>query len=87
MNILETHHLTKAFGGLTAVDDVSFGVRRDSISGLIGPNGAGKTTVFNLLTGVYPPSSGTITFTPDDQPISLGAVSYTHLTLPTTYPV
>ncbi len=67
MNILETHHLTKAFGGLTAVDDVSFGVRRDSISGLIGPNGAGKTTVFNLITGIYKVTAGQVVL--DGKPI------------------
>ncbi len=67
MNILETHDLTKIFGGLTAVEDVSFGVRSGSISGLIGPNGAGKTTVFNLITGIYKVTAGQVVF--DGKPI------------------
>jgi branched-chain amino acid transport system ATP-binding protein len=54
--------VSKAFGGLRAVTDVSFAVRGRSIFGLIGPNGAGKTTVFNLVTGVYPCDAGTIRF-------------------------
>ncbi len=52
--------VTKEFGGLTAVDDVSFDVPRLSIVSLIGPNGAGKTTLFNMLTGLYRPTYGTI---------------------------
>jgi len=60
--ILEIRNLTKKFGGLTAVGDVSFDVREGGIVGLIGPNGAGKTTIFNLITGVYMPTSGSITF-------------------------
>ncbi|OPZ63594.1 MAG: Lipopolysaccharide export system ATP-binding protein LptB [Firmicutes bacterium ADurb.Bin506] len=61
-DILEVRHLTKRFGGLTAVDDVSFSVAEGSIAGLIGPNGAGKTTVFNLMTGIYKVTSGEIMF-------------------------
>jgi branched-chain amino acid transport system ATP-binding protein len=60
--ILELKGLTKRFGGLTAVNEVSFTVTEGGISGLIGPNGAGKTTVFNLITGVYRVSSGDILF-------------------------
>ena len=55
------------FGGLTAVDSVSFEIRRGEILGLIGPNGAGKTTCFNAITGVYRPTSGTVTF--DGEPL------------------
>jgi branched-chain amino acid transport system ATP-binding protein len=55
-------HVTKNFGGLRAVGDVSFTVPDKSIFGLIGPNGAGKTTVFNLITGVYKHDAGTIKF-------------------------
>jgi branched-chain amino acid transport system ATP-binding protein len=58
MALLEVRGLTKAFGGLVAVKDVSFDVADGEIVGLIGPNGAGKTTLFNLLTGYYPPTQG-----------------------------
>jgi branched-chain amino acid transport system ATP-binding protein len=60
--VLETVQLVKAFGGLVAVNKVDFHADKDEIVGLIGPNGAGKTTLFNAITGVYPPTSGTITF-------------------------
>jgi len=62
MDLLTLHHLTKTFGGLTAVKDVSFTVEKGTVVGLIGPNGAGKTTVFNLITGQYPFDQGEITF-------------------------
>jgi branched-chain amino acid transport system ATP-binding protein len=60
--LLEVRSLTKVFGGLKAVDDVSFSIAEGSIHSLIGPNGAGKTTLFNLVTGLYVPSSGSINF-------------------------
>ncbi|AZI42666.1 ABC transporter ATP-binding protein [Deinococcus psychrotolerans] len=60
--LLDAQHLTRRFGGLVAVGDVSFQVRRGEIFGLIGPNGAGKTTLFNLMTGLTPPSSGSLSF-------------------------
>ncbi len=60
--ILEVASLTKRFGGLTAVNDLSFSVREGAITGLIGPNGAGKTTVFNLVCGQFVPTSGTVAF-------------------------
>ncbi len=60
--ILETRGLTKAFGGLTAVDKVDLSVEASKITSVIGPNGAGKTTLFNLIAGVYMPSSGEIIF-------------------------
>jgi len=60
--LLETKDLTVKFGGLTALDAVSFRIKRGEILGLIGPNGAGKTTCFNAITGVYRPSSGSVTF-------------------------
>jgi branched-chain amino acid transport system ATP-binding protein len=61
--ILKVEHLTMRFGGLTAVDDVSFEAGRHDITALIGPNGAGKTTVFNCITGFYKPTEGMITLT------------------------
>jgi branched-chain amino acid transport system ATP-binding protein len=61
-NILETIGVTKQFGGLTAVNDVSFAIPRRSIVSIIGPNGAGKTTFFNILTGLYSPTTGTIAY-------------------------
>ncbi|HEP1843087.1 TPA: ABC transporter ATP-binding protein [Streptococcus suis] len=60
MTLLEVKNLTKNFGGLTAVGDVTMELHEGELVGLIGPNGAGKTTLFNLLTGVYEPSEGTI---------------------------
>lgn len=60
--MLEIRHLTKRFGGNVAVDDVSTTVEEGKINAVIGPNGAGKTTFFNLVSGVYRPSSGSIVF-------------------------
>ena len=62
MELLSVDHMTKIFGGLVAVDDLSFTVERASIVGLIGPNGAGKTTVFNCITGNYRPEQGSVVF-------------------------
>lgn len=61
-NILEATKITKMFGGLVAVNNVDFIIPRGSICSLIGPNGAGKTTFFNMITGLYVPTSGTILF-------------------------
>jgi branched-chain amino acid transport system ATP-binding protein len=60
--VLELRGVTCTFGGLKAVSDLDFSLPRGILAGLIGPNGAGKTTVFNLITGVYTPSGGTIVF-------------------------
>src|SRR5262245_30259730 len=58
--LLQVEHLTMRFGGLVAVNDLSFTANRGDITALIGPNGAGKTTVFNCITGFYKPSEGRI---------------------------
>lgn len=60
MSLLEVKNLGISFGGLRAVDDVNLNIEKGQLYGLIGPNGAGKTTIFNLLTGVYRPTTGTI---------------------------
>ena len=57
--VLKTENLGISFGGLKAVDAVNLKIKKNQIYGLIGPNGAGKTTVFNMLTGVYQPTTGT----------------------------
>jgi branched-chain amino acid transport system ATP-binding protein len=78
MSVLTVNKLTKSFGGLTAVSNVNIELEQGELVGLIGPNGAGKTTVFNLLTGVYEPSSGTITLSRDGKNIALqGLKPYT----------
>jgi branched-chain amino acid transport system ATP-binding protein len=61
-NLLVVNALTKRFGGLTAVDAVTFNIGKGEIFSLIGPNGAGKTTLFNTVTGIYSPTSGTVVF-------------------------
>jgi len=61
--LLQVEHLTMRFGGLTAVNDLSFEARKGDITALIGPNGAGKTTVFNCITGFYKPTEGMMTLT------------------------
>jgi branched-chain amino acid transport system ATP-binding protein len=65
-NILTVEHLTMRFGGIVAVNDLSFAAGRRNITALIGPNGAGKTTVFNCITGFYKPTGGTMRLTRDD---------------------
>ncbi len=62
MNLLEVHHVSKNFGSLHAVQDVSLMVAPGELRAIIGPNGAGKTTFFNLITGFFPPSAGEIRF-------------------------
>ncbi|MFW2392295.1 MAG: ABC transporter ATP-binding protein [Methyloceanibacter sp.] len=64
--VLSVEHLTMRFGGLVAIDDVSFKVGRHDITALIGPNGAGKTTVFNCITGFYKPTEGMISLSAPD---------------------
>src|SRR3954463_15418076 len=66
--LLQLDKVTIRFGGLTAVNAVDFTVGENELVGLIGPNGAGKTTVFNLITGVYQPTDGTVMF--DGRPVT-----------------
>jgi len=69
--LLEVQHLTMRFGGLVAIDDLSFTAHQRQITAIIGPNGAGKTTVFNCLTGFYKPTVGQLTFHADGQQLLL----------------
>ena len=69
--LLEVDNLTMRFGGLIAVDRLSFGADREKITAVIGPNGAGKTTVFNCLTGFYRPTSGSLALHRDDKALRL----------------
>jgi len=62
MSLLEVKKVSRFFGGITAVKDVSFDITKGEILGLIGPNGAGKTTLFNVVNGFYPPSRGEVFF-------------------------
>ena len=67
MALLTVKNLTKSFGGLTAVSDVNMQIEKGELVGLIGPNGAGKTTLFNLLTGVYEPTTGKVILNTNDK--------------------
>jgi branched-chain amino acid transport system ATP-binding protein len=66
--LLEAHDVSKRFGGVQALDGISFSIERGAIYGLIGPNGAGKTTLFNTLTGIYPTDGGAFVF--DREPLA-----------------
>jgi branched-chain amino acid transport system ATP-binding protein len=66
VNLLEVNNVTKRFGSLVAVRDVSLTVAKGELRAIIGPNGAGKTTFFNLISGFFPPSAGTISFDGND---------------------
>jgi branched-chain amino acid transport system ATP-binding protein len=70
--LLEVDNVTLRFGGVLALDQVSFAIREGEIFGLIGPNGAGKTTCFNAMTGIYRPTAGDIRFT-GRQPATSGS--------------
>ena len=61
-HLVDAHNVTMQFGGLKAVSDVTLHIDEGEIVALIGPNGAGKTTFFNLMTGIYTPTEGTLTF-------------------------
>jgi branched-chain amino acid transport system ATP-binding protein len=62
MSLLKVNNLTKEFGGVRAIDDLSFTINPGTIHSIIGPNGAGKTTLFNLITGVYTPTTGSVIY-------------------------
>jgi branched-chain amino acid transport system ATP-binding protein len=64
--ILQVHHITKRFGGLQALTDITFELPAGQILGVLGPNGAGKTTLFNVINGVYPPDEGRVVFRGED---------------------
>lgn len=64
--LLDIRNVSKRFGGLLALSDVSFSVKEGTIHGLIGPNGAGKTTLFNVIAGAFPPSSGSVHYRDED---------------------
>ena len=70
-NLLSVENLTMKFGGLVAIDNLSFNARNKEITSIIGPNGAGKTTVFNCLTGFYKPTAGQMFLYQTDSKISL----------------
>lgn len=72
---LSVHELSMRFGGLTAIDSLSFSARSDQITAIIGPNGAGKTTVFNCITGFYRPSSGSILLNGEAGPLPLHSLT------------
>ena len=75
MPILDVKNLSIMFGGLKAVNNFNLALEKGELVGLIGPNGAGKTTVFNLLTGVYTPTEGSITFSkPEGSPVSIAGL-------------
>ena len=70
-NLLDVENLTMKFGGLTAIDDLSFSAKKDHITSIIGPNGAGKTTVFNCLTGFYKATAGSMFLNKDNKKMDL----------------
>jgi branched-chain amino acid transport system ATP-binding protein len=84
MGIIEVIGISKNFGGLRALHDITFTLKTGEILGLIGPNGAGKTTLFNIIAGTFPPSSGTVVFDGDDI-TSLGSREICHKGISRTY--
>lgn len=82
--VLKCEHLRVVFGGLAAVSDFNIEVNENEIAGLIGPNGAGKTTVFNLLTGVYVPTSGVITLCNKDL-VGMSTIARSHAGIARTF--
>ena len=88
MAFFKVENLTKQFGGLTAVDDISFEVNQGEVYTIIGPNGAGKTTIFNLVSLIYPPTRGRIFFKDRDltglAPDKVAALGIDYVDLRTT---
>jgi branched-chain amino acid transport system ATP-binding protein len=84
LRLLKGVGVTKRFGGLVALNDVDFNVDEGEIVGLIGPNGAGKTTLFNIISGTFPPTKGTIKFEGKDVP-GLGAYKVCRLGIARTF--
>lgn len=80
MNKIEVTNLSMIFGGIIALQDVSFTINKGTVMGLIGPNGAGKTTLFNCLTGIYTPTSGVIDWTNDHKTITLNQKNLEEIT-------
>lgn len=83
--ILEVNDISISFGGVKAVDHVSFSVDEGEIVGLIGPNGSGKSTCVNLVTGVYPLDTGTVHFRGKEIPKNMGIAARTHLGMGRTF--
>lgn len=75
-SVLQIKRVNKAFGGLMALSDISFDVNEGELCGLIGPNGAGKTTLFNVISGLYTPTSGSITLSNQSSKVISGLVPY-----------
>ena len=84
MSLIEVRGVTKYFGGLRALHDISFSLQAGEILGLIGPNGAGKTTLFNIIAGTFPPSSGSLKFE-NMEITNLGARRICHAGISRTY--
>ena len=84
--IIEVKGITKRFKGLTAVNDVSFSVRKGGITGMIGPNGAGKSTTFNMICGYYPPTEGKIYYNGEDI-TDKKAYEYTNMKIARTFQI
>ncbi len=84
--VIEVVGLTKRFKGLTAVNDVSFSVRKGGITGMIGPNGAGKSTTFNMICGYYPPTEGKIYYNGEDI-TNKRAHEYTNMKIARTFQI
>ena len=84
--VIEVVGLTKRFKGLTAVNDVSFSVRKGGITGMIGPNGAGKSTTFNMICGYYPPTEGKIYYNGEDI-TEKRAYEYTNMKIARTFQI